>query len=438
MRTCVIDMPGLSSRLLNQLADSATPGWFLDLVGKGKSVIRPVLPAVTMPVQATYTTGVDASAHGMIANGLPAWRLPEIHGNLDLANYADYRANVSFWEQSTKLLTASRSWGAQGRSSAMLFVQSSMGGAADVVVTPKPEHMPDGKVIPSCWTNPSDLHERLLEQLGPFPLHHYWGPMAGMKSSEWIAACARLVWEWHPVDLQWTYIPQLDYDLQRHGPDAQVCVDALAEVLGVLSPLVERISADGGRLVVLSEYGMTGVSRSAAPNVLLREAGLIELNEKREVDYEKSGAFAMCDHQVAHVYCRDEAAVGRAEEALSGIDVVAGMYRGKDRAAVGLDCDRAGELVLFSHEDGWFEYRWWEDFDEAPEFAWVVDIHRKPGYDPLEMFADMKTRRILADQSGLIKGSHGALPSNRDDWPVLIGLEGVGDEVPATDIASLV
>lgn len=438
MRTCVFDLPGLSARLLDSLPTGAAPAWLNALRESNQAVIRPVLPAVTMTVQATYTTGVDAAGHGMIANGLPAYRLPELRDNLDLSNYEDYRANVSFWEQSDKLLTADRAWRANERKTAMLFVQSSMGGACDVVVTPKPEHTPDGKTISTCWASPEGLNERLVEELGMFPLHHYWGPMAGLPSTQWIAQCAERVWDWHPVDLQWVYVPQLDYDLQKLGPGAPECVESLAKVFEVLTPLVEKVQADGGRVVVLSEYGMTAVNRAAAPNALFAKAGLLQTNEKGEVDYEASDVFALCDHQVAHIYCKDEAATDRAAEILEGVEEVAGVYRGAGRAEVGLDCDRAGDLVIFSHEDAWFEYRWWEDFAAAPDFIWTVDIHRKPGYDPLEMFANRETRKILADQPQMIKGSHGARPADPKDWPILLGIADASAVVEATDIASLV
>ncbi|MHC4995924.1 MAG: alkaline phosphatase family protein, partial [Planctomycetota bacterium] len=210
MRTCVIDMPGLSNQLLDSLPESSTPEWLTALQDTGRATIRPVLPAVTMTAQATFTTGVNPDEHGIIANGLPAYRLPEIHDHLDLSNYEDYRANVSFWEQSDKLLTAPRVWRENGRKTAMLFVQSSMGGACDVVVTPKPKHTPDGQTISTCWASPEGLNERLVEELGMFPLHHYWGPMAGLPSSQWIVECARRVWDWHPCELQWVYIPHMD------------------------------------------------------------------------------------------------------------------------------------------------------------------------------------------------------------------------------------
>jgi predicted AlkP superfamily pyrophosphatase or phosphodiesterase len=448
MRTCLIDIPGLTLRLLDQLAELSPPPWFDALLDAGTSIIRPVQPAVTMTVQATYSTGKTPAEHGIIANGLPAFRLPALREHLDLSNFADYRCNVSFWEQSGKLLTAPRVWaggGAHPETAAMLFVQSSMSDAADVVVTPKPQHTPDGKTIATCWSDPAELYPALREQLGEFPLHHYWGPLAGIKSTEWIAAASRLVWEQYPTDLHWVYIPQLDYDLQRLGPNDPRIAASLSEVLGLLTPLVEKVNADGDRVLIVSEYGMTPVHRSIAINTHLHKAGLLVVDDCGEVDYVESRAFAMVDHQVAHVYCNDATAVNEALVLLNAMPEVARVYAEGERAEVGLDCDRAGDLVAFSHEDAWFEYRWWDDPANAPEWANRIDIHRKPGYDPLEMFADpesLKARdphavRILADKPQLIKGSHGTLPADEKDWPVLIGHDEAPQRLNAIDIAGL-
>jgi predicted AlkP superfamily pyrophosphatase or phosphodiesterase len=438
MRTCVILLPGLSGRLLDRLAPASTPSWFTEALRRGRATIRPALPAVTMTVQATYTTGQSPQRHGVVANGFAGVHNPDLRAHFDMSSYPEYRGNISFWEQSTKLLTAPRLWQPKGRRTAMLFVQSSMGGAADVVVTPKPQHTPDDKTISMCWSEPAELYAKLRQQLGEFPLHHYWGPMAGIKSSEWIIAAARLVWDEQPCDLQWTYIPQLDYDLQRWGPDDPRCTASLSQVLGLLAPLVEKIHADGGRVLVIGEYGMTAVSRSAAPNVALRQAGLLRPAAGGEMDYEGSRAFAMCDHQVAHIYCKDEASAAEAEKALGALPEVARIYRGAARNEIGLDSDRAGELVVFAHPDAWFEYRWWSDWSQAPAFAWTVDIHRKPGYDPTELFFDPATRRVRADQPQLVKGSHGALPESESDWPLLVGAAPSAGKIDAAQVAAIV
>lgn len=438
MRTLVLDLPGLSWRLLQRLGEAERPRWLNELTERGVSVIDPVLPAVTMPVQATYTTGVLPERHGVVANGLAGLGDPDVLGHLDLDSFAEYRRNVSFWEQSNHLLTAPRLWQTPEADGtvAMLFFQSSIG-AADVVVTPKPVHGADGSTISACWTNPPQLAGELDAGLGRFPLHHYWGPRAGLDGSRWIVDAARHVWRHHPTDLQLTYIPHLDYDNQRLGPSDARNVEALKQTLHAVGPLVEPARHDQARIVLLSEYGMTEVRRPVAPNVLLREAGLLAVDSRGEIDYRRSDAWAMCDHQVAHVYGADEVAQQRAVTILAERSEVASIHVGAQRAAIGLNTPRAGHLVALARPDAWFEYRWWSDWSEAPDYAWTIDIHRKPGYDPTEMFMDRQTRRIQADQPQLVRGSHGARPDDPADWPVLLGVASAPDEVPATDVAGI-
>ncbi len=443
MPTLVLDLPGLSQRLLDRLPTERRPAWLQALIERGASVIEPVLPAVTMPAQATYTTGVLPEAHGVVANGVAGFRCPDVREHLDLDSFADHRRNVSFWEQSNNLLQTPRVWSTPGQSAAparvaLLFFQSSIS-AADIVVTPKPEHGPDGSTLSACWTSPPELAAQLDDQLGTFPLHRYWGPATGIEGSKWIVAAAQHVWQHHRPDVQLTYIPHLDYDNQKLGPSDPRNVEALAEVLEVMTPLVEQATADGARIVLLSEYGMTDVHRTLAPNVLLREAGLLVVDDRGEIDYANSAAFALCDHQVAHVYCIDSASCADVANRLAGRAEVASIHFGPQRVAVGLDTPRAGDAIAFARTDSWFEYRWWSDGAEAPDYAWTIDIHRKPGYDPTEMFAagplgKGRMPRIKADQPELVKGSHGTRPNDPADWPVLLGCGDAGDVVLATEV----
>jgi len=454
-RTLILDLPGLSQRLLDALPSDHRPVWVHRLIERGAGAIEPVLPAVTMVAQATYTTGKLPQDHGIIANGVAAWREPAMHANLDLNDdSAAFRRTISFWEQSNDLLRTPRTWQAADRKTqdakvALLFFQSSID-AADIVVTPKPRHTEDGRTIPDCWTQPADLNAKLTEQLGVFPLQHYWGPLANIESSKWIARCAEIVWREHAPDLQLTYIPHLDYDAQRKGPTHPDTVASLREVLEVLTPLVETAERDGGRIILLSEYGLTDVTRSITPNVALHRAGLLPLADRSrahsrgaasqnrmatpDIDFHEAAAFALCDHQIAHVYTRD---VNAALDAVAELPGVGSVHVGSDRAAVGLNTDRAGDIVLFAESDAWFEYRWWDDFADAPPWAWSVDIHRKPGYDPTEMFVDMPNKRIRADQPELVKGSHGARPKDQADWPVLLGTQHDSPIIKSTDIAAM-
>ncbi|MFA7237886.1 MAG: alkaline phosphatase family protein [Phycisphaeraceae bacterium] len=431
-RTLLLDLPALSSRLLDALPADRRPAWLNTLIARGRAVLQPPLPAVTMTVQATLATGTPPEVHGIIANGLPTYRLPDTHTLLDTDSFADYRRNVAFWEQSADLVQAPRFWETRPCRVAMICVQSSIG-AADVVVTPKPTHTPDGRTVPDCWTAPASLNDELKAKIGPLPLMHYWGPLANIKSSQWIAAAAEHVWQHHPVDLQWVYVPHLDCDAQRLGPGDPKLVDELFAVLNVITPLVELAERDGARVVLFSEYGMTNVNRSFAPNVLLRHAGLLTTqplaaSRSTEIDFAKTPAFALCDHQVAHIYCRDAPTTERADQLFRQLPGVKITTSGGPRA---------GDLVLYAPEDAWFEYRWWDDWTQAPDYAWSVDIHRKPGYDPTELFFDPATRRIRADQPRWVKGSHGSLPADQRDWPVLLGVENAPAVLHATSVASL-
>jgi len=492
MRACVIDLPGLSQRLLDRLPRDRRPAWLNALIERGQARIRPILPAVTMPMQATLTTGATPEQHGVIANGFAGFRDPAMRDHFDLDSWPEYRRHVSFWEQSNALLQTPRIWQKPALSAhpspiskphkpalsessslplksrkpalsessslplkshkpalsessseerdrprvALLFCQSSIG-AADVIVTPKPEHTPDGRTIPETLTEPAALNVRLKRDLGPFPLHRFWGPGANLESSRWIADAARIVWAEQSPDLMLTYIPHLDYDQQRLGPSDPKNIEALAAVLDMLTPLVEQVTGDEARVLVLSEYGITDVSRVLAPNQLLHEAGLLSVTGQGELDRPASRCFVMCDHQIAHLYGSDEPAANAALDVLADQPEIASVYRGDDRAAIGLNTPRAGDAVLLAAEDAWFEYRWWRDPADAPGWAWTVDIHRKPGYDPTEMFYDPRAQRIRADAAREIRGSHGVIPADTADWPVLIGAATSEPIIDATDVAGL-
>lgn len=415
-RLCVIDLPGFSRDLLSAVpAESPLAGW----LGRQRiASLDPSFPALTCSVQATLTTGTPPSEHGIIANGMATYRSAEDQALVDPANHAEHRCQVSFWEQSNQLLQRNRFWqdenGQSRWKTAMLFFQNAMPGftadpkpAADIVITPKPEHGPNGETISLVWTNPRDLEARLTAELGPFPLMHYWGPLANLKSSQWIIQSAIAVWQNYQPQLQLVYIPHLDYDLQRFGPASPQAKQAVVDISHALTPLLETLRNDGAQILLLSEYAMEEVNRAIAPNRLFAEAGLLKTHQTDDgivIDYANTPLFAMVDHQIAHIYANGEAALSQAARLLAeaGCDVL-------DRpklAALQLDHRRSGDLVAVAPQGGWFDYRWWQDPSQAPAFATTVDIHRKPGYDPLELFFDPATRQIIQDETR-IRGSHG-------------------------------
>jgi predicted AlkP superfamily pyrophosphatase or phosphodiesterase len=440
-RVCVIDFPGLSRDLLSAVpAGSALGKW---LSGHPAAGLTPSFPAVTCSVQATLTTGTPPAKHGMVANGIATYRSADDAALVDATNFASYRREVSFWEQSNQFVQARRFWQDDaGRSkwkTALLFFQNSMPGfagearpAADIVLTPKPDHGPDGKLTSLCWSAPGELVGELFREFGPFPLMNYWGPLAGIASSAWIGKAAAHVWSKHQPRLQWTYIPHLDYDLQRFGPHSPQATQAVADAAGAVEPLVQAVLNDGGKIVVLSEYSVSAVTRVAAPNRALAEAGLLVTRQTADgeiVDYENSAAFAMVDHQTANVYLQDAGRRAEAEKALWGVAGVSVLP-----GAATLPHRRSGDLLLVADPDAWFDYRWWSDPAKAPAFARMVDIHRKPGYDPLELFWDPAAKGIIQDPAR-IKGSHGRVGLAES----VIAAEGLtGPSIDATEVAAIV
>ena len=387
-----------------------------------RAVYQPVLPAVTCTAQATLTTAVPPAQHGIICNGLYTHGHAELQPHLDLTSHAEARKNVSFWEQSNALLQAPRFWKGMGKKVAMLFWQHSMGGAADIVITPKPQHTPDGKTLTACWSDPPDLYATLVQNLGPFPLHNYWSPMAGLPSSQWIAKAAEYVWQTHTPDLQLVYIPHLDFNLQRLGPSHSAIVKDLQDVDALLTDLAAQVRADGGTLIIAGDYGMYEVTTPILPNVALRRAGLLKTTPdaagKLLVDYDASDAFVMADHQVAYLYAKP----GRENDALRVLTALPGVERAisekQELEDSGLANPRIGSAALFAAPTAWFAHDWWLSDDEKPAWQFSVDIHNKPGFDPRELFLD-PAKKCIAQNPDLVKGSHG-LTDDPARWPVLL------------------
>ncbi|MGB2936989.1 MAG: nucleotide pyrophosphatase/phosphodiesterase family protein [Phycisphaerae bacterium] len=417
-RTLVINVAGLSARLVSEMPALARPIW------RGPCLpLEPVLPATTCPMQATLTTGEPPARHGIVANGL----------------YFHDTAEVRFWEQSARLVGAPRVWslgrGKQPKVAMLFWQQSLYDPTVDVLLTPKPVHGPGGELIQDCYSRPADLYDRLVEGesalepgklRGAFNLMHYWGPMAGIGSSRWIADAALAVWRDEEPDLALVYLPHLDYSGHRSGPCSEAHRAAARELDSCLAALLEAADEVGARTIVLSEYSFVPVRRAVAPNRALREAGYLAVREVAGGEYLHPGdlrAFAMVDNQVAHVYFpatenlkRDVQAVGKL---LAGLDGVAEVL---DRAAMaerGLDHVRSGELVALAEPDAHFVYYWWLDDAKAPPFARTVDIHSKPGFDPAELLIDADRKGIPLSADG-IRGSHGLVGEGDAGWGVFL------------------
>lgn len=399
--------------------------------------VREVLPAVTCTAQATLLTGVAADRHGVVANG---WLFRDT-------------GEVRFWQQSNRLLeaeplyvTARRRAAARGRSftCAKLFWWFNQGAAVDVSVTPKPYYAADGNKAFGISGTPDGLTARLEAALGPFPFPSFWGPGAGRGCSEWIARAAAAVLSEHRPDLTLVYLPHLDYDPQRFGPDGCDLPRLCRELDEASLPLLETARSIGARVWLVSEYGHVQVNRAVLPNRALRQAGLLAVRDGpfgEMLETFTSRAFAVCDHQLAHVYVRDPADVPRVADRLAALPGVARVLSGDARNELGLRHPRSGELILLAERDAWFAYPFWLDDRRAPDYARTVDIHRKPGFDPCELFFDPRLlwpkgraiRRLIQKKLGfrtlfdvvpldptLVQGSHGLPALDPQDRPLLV------------------
>jgi len=379
--------------------DFATRHGVRDIGGLNVRPLQPVFPALTCTAQATLRTGLPPAAHGMVANGF----------------FDTTLRKPGFWEQSSALVGGPRIWDAfraRGGTVALTFFQQSLGERVDQLISPAPIHTHGGGMIMGCYSQPAGFAARLAQSAGrPFRLHQYWGPLASVKSSDWIAdAVTALLAAPDAPDLCLTYLPGLDYDLQRFGPDHPKAATALAAVRRELERLFAAARANGYEAVAFGDYAITPVTRGAVfPNRALRDAGLFAVRDIRAMrypDFYASKAFALVDHQVAMVTCFDPAALPRVAETLRGLDGVAQVLDRTQQAALGVDTPRAGDLLVVAQPGAWFAYPWWQDAREAPDYAGHVDIHNKPGYDPCELFFGRNPMRVSQDTTK-IRGTHG-------------------------------
>lgn len=364
-----------------------------------------VFPAVTCSVQASFRTALQPSGHGMIANGLFDRRL----------------RRPMFWEQSSALVEGARIWDEfreSGRTVGMLFWQQSLGESADIILSPAPIHKHHGGMIEDCYCKPAGLYSRLCSEIGrPLRLRNYWGPMASVRSSQWIAqATAQVIASKDAPDLCLTYLPALDYELQRVGPSharSQTAFDALRAQLVFLVAAAEK---NGYELLVFGDYAIADCDRAVYPNRALADAGLLATRDVRGMlypDFNTSRAFAMVDHEIAHVYVLDPTAMDETRAALSALDGVAEVMDSAAQVAAGIAHDHAGELVLVATEGKWLAYPWWRKSGEAPDYASHVDIHNKPGYDPCELFFGWPPGSVSTD-TDRIGGAHGRIGSGSE------------------------
>ena len=427
-RTLVLNVVGMTPALLPHAPNLAA------LASRG--AVRPlntVTPAVTTTAQSTFVTGTLPREHGIVGNG---WYFRDL-------------SEIWLWRQSNRLVGGEKLWDAarQRDSSftcAKMFWWYNMYSSADISATPRPMYPADGRKLPDVYTHPPELRDELQRELGQFPLFHFWGPTADIKSSRWIAQSALRVMKKDDPTMTMVYLPHLDYNLQRLGPNHAGVARDVAQIDQVCGELIETAQRAGMHVVVLSEYGVTDVSRPVHINRALREAGWLRVHDelgRDQLDAGASDAFAVSDHQIAHVYVARPELIDKVADVLRSLPGVERVLDEAGKREAGLDHPRSGELVAIAKADSWFTYYHFLDDARAPDYARTVDIHRKPGYDPVELFLDptqplVKARivgkliqkklgfRYLMDviplDATLVKGSHGRPTDDADEGPLFI------------------
>ncbi len=418
--------------------------------------LKPVLPAVTCSVQSSMLTGLPVSEHGIVGNG---W-------------YDRDLAEVQFWKQSNRLVQGEKVWDAAKKRDASftccnMFWWYNMYSNADYTVTPRPQYKADGRKIPDIHTHPPELRVSLQEKLGQFPLFNFWGPASSIVSSRWIAEASMMTHDTFDPTLMLIYLPHLDYALQKLGPEHADISGHVREIDNVVGDLIDFFDQKETRIILLSEYGIEPVDAAVFINRFLREQGGLSVREESGgelLDAGASDAFAVVDHQIAHVYIKHHQDIPRHQELLSQHPGVESVLDRDEQKTFEIDHPHAGELVLIAKARHWFTYDYWLDDARAPDFARTVDIHRKPGYDPRELFLDPRPRmlwtkariagkllkkklgfRTLMDviplDTSLVRGSHGRIDQPPEVMPVLmtsLPVDHLPEEIPCTSVYEVI
>jgi len=441
-KTVVIDIVGLSSSLIND----HTPFLKKYTGENGLNTIEPMLPALTTPVQSTFVTGKWPAEHGIVGNG---W-------------YDRTDSEIKFWKQSNKLVLAEKIWERAKKEEpsftcSKMFWWYNMYSGADYSVTPRPNYLADGRKIPDCYSHPAGLRDELQKELGQFPLFKFWGPATDITSTQWIADASIYTDKKYDPTLSLIYLPHLDYCLQKYGQDLAAIKSDLSEIDKIVEQLVNYYTAKKARIILLSEYGITNVDRPVHINRELRKNGFLQIRTERGLELLDPGAskaFAVADHQVTHIYINDRFVASQVRQILEQVPGIQVILNKVEQQKYHIDHERSGDLVVMANEHSWFTYYFWLDDAKAPDYARVVDIHKKPGYDPVELFMTSKARagyKLLRKKMGLryvmdviplnaelIKGSHGRLVTEKQFHPVLITHQIKNQEIKATEVYNII
>jgi predicted AlkP superfamily pyrophosphatase or phosphodiesterase len=468
-RLAVINVVGLTESLISE----HTPRIAEFLKRGALAQIAPAFPAVTCTAQSNYLTGKSPAQHGIVGNG---WYNREL-------------SEVQFWKQSNHLVQQSKIWDALGERFTLhasrftvsnCFWWFNMYSTANYSITPRPMYPADGRKIFDIYSWPYSIRPEIKRDLGEFPFFGFWGPAAGIKTpqgaadcaSRWIAEAAKWIENKYSPTLNLIYLPHLDYNLQRHGtynsnpltrPSATLSppsgerdgargafrinpaiIPDLHAIDAIVGDLIQFFNQRGVQVVLLSEYGITNVDTPIHLNRIFRQQGWLTVKDELGLELLDAGAsrvFAVADHQVAHIHLNDSALEKSVREVMEKAPGIGEILGKAEKSAAGIDHPRAGDLMAVAKENAWFTYYYWLDDACAPDFARTVDIHRKPGFDPVELFLDPNIPlpklkiawRLLQKKLGfrmlmdvipldatLVKGSHGRRPADKKNWPVFI------------------
>ena len=448
-KTVVLDIVALSPRVIGE----HTPFLKNWIASKKQAVVEPVLPAVTCSAQSVYLTGKWPTENGIVGNG---W-------------YFQDECEIKFWRQSNKLVQAEKVWEVlrkknPGFTVANMFWWYNMYSSADYAVTPRPLYPADGRKLPDCHSQPMELRDRLQAELGQFPLFTFWGPNTTIESSKWIAEAAKKVEEWYNPTLNLIYIPHLDYNLQKYGIDFSKISKDLREVDDLAKDLITFFENRGAEVLLLSEYGITSVNKPVHLNRIFREKGWIQVKNElglETLDAGTSAVFSVADHQVAHIHVNDKTKLSEVKALLEKTPGVEKVLDAKGKKDYHIDHERSGDLVVIADADSWFTYYFWLDDAKAPDYARCVDIHRKPGYDPVELVLDPAIKipilkigsKVLKKKLGfrylmdvipldatLVKGAHGRIPVSDLDKPLFVANSAINeaDRIQPTAVFDLI
>lgn len=366
---------------------------------------HPIAPgplSLTCPAQATLRTACLPDEHGVVASG---W----YHRDL---------FRPFFWEQSAALVRGPRVWDAAraaGQTVGMAFWQQSLGERLDLVLSPKPVHRHHGGILMDCYTRPEPLYADLCHAIRrKFDLFRYWGPLSGERVGRWeTAAACEILRRPDAPDHLFFYLSSLDYAQQRHGPFSPQAAAALRETLSQLETLIAAARQNQRDWLITGDYAIEPVlvpDGAIHPNRLLLEAGYFHTRDTGGMlypDFYTSRAFAIVDHQIAHVHVPDPADLPRVRTLLGAVPGIEQIHDAAAQRAMHIHCpDRSGDLLLIAAPGHWFAYPWWTAPRQAPDYASQMDIHNKPGFDPCELFFSFPPPHT-SQNTARIRGTHG-------------------------------